>query len=121
MMDRIELMGMEFSGCHGCLDFEKAEPQRFLVDAKLYLPLQAAGSSDNLQDTVNYAAVYGTVQSIVEGPSVNLIERLAEMIARRLLQDFPLQAVRVAVHKPQAPIAGVFRDVSVHIKRSRPE
>ena len=121
MMDRIELMGMEFSGCHGCLDFEKAEPQRFLVDAKLYFPLQAAGDSDDLQDTVNYAAVYRTVQSIVEGPSVNLIERLAEMIARRLLQDFPLQAVRVAVHKPQAPIAGVFRDVSVHIKRSRPE
>ncbi len=118
-MDRIELMGMEFFGYHGCLDVERSLGQKFIVDAKLYFSLDRAGKSDALEDTVNYAAVFATIRSIVEGEPVKLIECLAERIAAELLAVYPLDAVGIAVHKPAAPIAGRFADVNVQIRRSR--
>lgn len=118
-MDRIELNGMEFVGYHGCLPEERRAGQTFLVDLKLYLDLQQAGQCDDLARTVDYAAVFQTVEKIVTGEPVSLIECLAERIAAQLLADYPLETVRVTVHKPAAPIPGTFRDVSVHIKRSR--
>ena len=118
-MDRIELTGMEFTGYHGCFDFEKKHGQSFIVDARLYFPLQEAGISDDLHDTIDYAAVFESVRAIVEGKPVNLLEKLAEDVAACLLKEYPLQAVRIAVHKPGAPLPGRFQDVCVHIKRSR--
>ena len=118
-MDRIELMGMEFFGRHGCLPEEREKGQTFFVDVKLYLDLSAAGKDDALDKTVNYAEVFQTVQRIVEGEPVRLSECLAERIADRLLADYAIEMVRVGVHKPSAPIPGKFQDVSVQIKRSR--
>ena len=67
---------------------------------------------------MNYAAVFQTVQAIVEGPAVQLIEHLAEGIAAAVLQGYTavVRAV-ITVHKPSAPIPGKFGDVSVCIDR----
>ena len=49
-----------------------------------------------------------------------LIEAIAEEIADDLLRDFDvLCLVRVTVHKPAAPIDGIFSDVGVSILRRR--
>ena len=76
-MDRIFLRGMRFMACHGALPHEQEIPQPFEVDVELGLDLRAAGESDDLNDTVNYAKVYHTVSSIVKGASKELIESLA--------------------------------------------
>lgn len=119
-MDRIELAQMEFYGYHGALPEERRLGQRFIIDVKLYLDLSLSGSSDDLKDTINYAAVYETVRAIVEGEPLRLIEAVAEKIAAALLADYPVNAVRVAVHKPDAPVPGKFGDICVQIKRTRP-
>ena len=60
------------------------------------------------------------MRTIVEGEAKNLIEALAEEIAAQLLKKYvALARVEIAVHKPQAPIAGAFRDVCVRIERGR--
>ena len=119
-MDRIFLRGMRFMACHGVLRHEREIPQPFEVDVELGLSLRAAGESDNLDDTVNYAKVYHTVSSIMDGAPKQLIEALAEEIADDLLRDFDsLRWVRVTVHKPAAPIDGMFSDVGVTILRCR--
>lgn len=119
-MDRIFLRGMRFMACHGVLSHEQEVPQPFEVDVELGLSLRAAGESDDLHDTVNYAKVYRTVSSIMNGASKRLIESLAEEIAEDLLRDFDvLRWVRVTVHKPTAPIDGIFSDVGVTILRRR--
>ena len=106
--------------CHGVLPHEQEIPQPFEVDVELGLDLRAAGESDDLSDTVNYAKVYGTVSSIMDGASKQLIESLAEEIADDLLRDFDaLRWVRVTVHKTAAPIDGIFSDVGVTILRRR--
>lgn len=117
-MDYIELTGMVFYGYHGCLDFEKTDGQKFIVDARLYLDLAPAGKSDDLSLTVNYASVYEDIKAIVTGEPLNLIEAVAERIAADILKKYPLEKITVILHKPQAPIDGEFSDVSLSITRT---
>ena len=119
-MDRIFLRGMRFMACHGVLPHEREVPQPFEVDVELGLDLRSAGESDDLDDTVNYAKVYDVVSTVLTVTRKYLIEALAEEIADDLLRDFDsLRWVRVTVHKPTAPIDGIFSDVGVTILRRR--
>ncbi len=111
---------MEFYAYHGALPEETVIGQRFVVDVTLCLSLRRAGETDNLEETINYASVYDVVKDVIQGEPVKLIETLAERIATVLLRDFGLLTrVDVTVVKPNAPIAGVFSDVSVTVERER--
>ena len=55
MGDRILLNGMTFYGYHGVRPEEKELGQRFVVDVEMELDLRAAGTSDDLTDTVDYS------------------------------------------------------------------
>jgi dihydroneopterin aldolase/2-amino-4-hydroxy-6-hydroxymethyldihydropteridine diphosphokinase len=59
------------------------------------------------------------VAAIVAGDPVDLLETLADRIASAVLRDDRVLAVTVTVHKPQAPIAIAFDDVSVTLIRKR--
>lgn len=119
-MDRIKLEGLEFYGYHGCLPSEREQGQHFYIDISMYLDLAAAGRTDDLKATVNYAEVYLLIKDIVQGEPVNLIEALGERIAGAVLEKYAtISRVRVTVHKPEAPIPGLFTDASVSIVRSR--
>lgn len=119
-MDRIFLRGMRFMACHGVLPHEREVPQPFEVDVEMGLDLRAAGEADDLRQTVNYAEVYDVVSTVLTVTAKKLIEALAEEIAEDLLRDFDaLRWVRVTVHKPAAPIDGIFSDVGVTILRRR--
>ena len=79
-----------------------------------------AGLQDDLDEAVNYAAVYAAIQEEVTVPRHQLIEVLTDRIARRVLRDQPrLTHVTVRVHKPFAPLPGVFRDVYAELTLRR--
>ena len=117
--DRIRLEGMVFYGFHGVDPAEKALGQRFTVDVELERDLRKPGRTDDLHDTVNYAHVYRVARQVLEGPSKNLIEALAEEIARRVADSCPgVDAIRVRVRKPEVPIKGsVLAAAAVEIER----
>ena len=119
--DAIHLRGLVFYAYHGVRPEEKAIGQRFILDVDLFGDLRKAGESDRLEDTADYGAVYRVIEACVCGESYQLLERLAEEIAGRILREFPCDEVRVEVHKPQAPVPGVFQDVSVEIWRGKGE
>lgn len=120
MSDKIFLDQMSFYGYHGALPEERQLGQRFLVDLTLETGLYAAGSTDDLSRTINYADVFNQVQAIVEGDPCQLIETLAERIAAAVLHTFPLaEACRVKVIKPDPPIRGHYASVAVAIERRR--
>ncbi|MBT1163284.1 2-amino-4-hydroxy-6-hydroxymethyldihydropteridine diphosphokinase [Bifidobacterium felsineum] len=118
-MDIIRLTGVSANGTHGVLDFEHQRAQPFIVDATLYLDLFAAGRSDALGDTVDYGRVAKDIVAVIEGEHVDLIEKLAQRIAERILAIKPIAKVDVTVHKPHAPITVPFTDVAVSITRVR--
>lgn len=116
--DKIILQGMVFYGYHGVNPEERELGQRFVVDLDLSKDLSAAGLSDDLAMTVNYASVFKVTREVVEGDGCNLIETVAERVASTLLARFPLEAVRVRVRKPWAPVKGSVLDwVAVEIYR----
>jgi dihydroneopterin aldolase len=115
--DRITLRGMRFLGRHGVELEERLEPQPFEVDVILRGAISRAAASDDLADTVDYSAVFTTVQGIVEEQSFRLIEALAGTIADTLLTDPAIQDVEVRVRKPKAPLPGAFDSVEVRLRR----
>jgi dihydroneopterin aldolase/2-amino-4-hydroxy-6-hydroxymethyldihydropteridine diphosphokinase len=117
MSDRIVLTGVSATGYHGVLDFEKRDGQSFVVDVTLELDLGPAGRSDDLARTVSYADVADDVVRRVTGPSFDLIERLAQVIAEDALRRDLVDAVEVTVHKPDAPVGQPFSDVCVTVRR----
>ena len=88
-MDTITLTGVHANGTHGVLTFEHERPQTFVVDVTLHLDLAAAGQSDDLNDTIDYGRVAKDITAVIEGPHVDLIERLAQRIADEILADAP--------------------------------
>jgi 7,8-dihydroneopterin aldolase/epimerase/oxygenase len=107
--DALVLRGLRFFGRHGVLAAERALGQRFVVDMRVGACLRAAGASDDLADTINYAALRETAREVVEdGPPRQLIEKVAADIAERVLSEHPAAAdVRVVISKPHVAVPDV--------------
>jgi dihydroneopterin aldolase len=120
MGDRIRIEGIEFHGFHGVPAAEREIGHRYRVDVELELELQPAGRADDVTLTVDYAAAARAVIEVGTGPSVQLVEALAERLAARLLADYPLiAAVELWVAKLQPPVAVNFAASVIHIRRGR--
>jgi dihydroneopterin aldolase / 2-amino-4-hydroxy-6-hydroxymethyldihydropteridine diphosphokinase len=117
MADRIVLQGVSARGHHGVLDHEKRDGQTFVVDVIMTCDLERAGRTDDLAATVNYAEVAADVVARITGPSFDLIERLAEVIADDVLRHDLVELAEVVVHKPEAPVGQPFTDVQVRLER----
>jgi dihydroneopterin aldolase len=117
--DQITVRGMRFLGRHGVSLTERMEPQPFEVDLVMELDLSRPAASDELADSVDYAAAYEIVRSIVEERSFRLIEALAGAIAEAILETFPVDDVEVAVRKPKAPLPGAIETVEAKLRRQR--
>ena len=111
--DRIIMEGMQFYGFHGVNAEEKSLGQPYVVDLAVEMDLSVPGGSDHLEDTVSYTHLYRSVQNVLEGESKNLLEAAAEAVARRILEEFPVNAVQVRVKKPRPPIKGSFVENAV--------
>ena len=97
---------MIFHSFHGCLPEERERGNIFRVDLTLTLDVDRAAASDNLEDTVNYGAVYKVVKREMSVPS-NLIENVAVRIARSVKDGFPqVGSVQVCLSKRNPPVAG---------------
>lgn len=115
--DRVTLTGVGGVGYHGVLESEKQTGQPFFVDITMFTDFAQATATDNVTYTVDYAEVAETIRAIITGESLDLIETLAERLAAAILDQFPLLAVELTVHKPKAPIEVTFADVSATIFR----
>jgi dihydroneopterin aldolase len=104
-------------GTHGVLPEEQSRAQPFEVDVDIEADLAAAGASDNLGDTIDYAAVADDVARIVGSEHHALLERLAERIATAALGHPGASGVTVTVTKLRPPVPLDLDGVSVTIHR----
>ncbi|MEA1987213.1 MAG: dihydroneopterin aldolase [Candidatus Marinimicrobia bacterium] len=114
-MEIIKLKNMKFYGFHGVEKEEKKLGGRFEVDITLECNLQKAIETDNLEDTINYEAVYNEVKKIITATKHHyLLESLAGKICKRIKTDFELvKKVTTTIRKPNVPIQGVLDTVEV--------
>ena len=119
MADSIAITGIEVFAFHGVLASEREIGQRFLIDVELSMDLAPAGASDSLAETVDYGVLAQRIHDVVAAERWDLIERVATRVAETVLEDTRVGAVAATVHKPAAPIAVGFSDVSVTVRRGR--
>jgi FolB domain-containing protein len=129
--DRIEIRGLELLLFCGVLDEEQARRQPFRLDLDLYLDVAAAGTSDDLIDTVDYGAVIDTVSRTMTGERFQLLERAASRVAELVLgggaeaessetgDGVSVQAVTVRMHKLRPPVPSHIDSTGVRIHRRR--
>ncbi|SDR47744.1 dihydroneopterin aldolase [Paraburkholderia fungorum] len=92
-------------------------PQPVRLNLAIGVPSIRACTTDQIADTINYAAVREAVLALFATHRVQLLEALAETVARLLIDDFGAHWVRVSLAKPAK-----FDDVDavgVQIERRR--
>lgn len=117
-MDKINIRNLEVFSNHGVFEEENVLGQKFVVSATLYTTTRKAGEEDNLQDTIHYAQVCHAIKDFMQENTFQLIETVAEQLAKYLLIEFEnLNAITLEIKKPWAPIALPLEYVSVEITR----
>lgn len=117
--DRLLLEDVRFYGHHGVSKAEQTVGVWFSVDAELAVDLAPAAVSDDLAAAVDYGEVARRIVEIGTEGRVNLIERLAGLIAQALLREFPTHEVRVRVRKLTPPLRGLVGTPAVELVRKR--
>lgn len=84
----VRLEKLRFRARHGVLPQERLVGGDFVVTLRIGYPWQAAIDTDDVADTLDYAAVYRLVRCEMAVPS-QLLEHVAGRIAKSLLHDFP--------------------------------
>ena len=114
-MDNIIIKDLLVRGLIGVSDSERAQPQDIVINIILFTDISKAGTTDNIEDCVNYRTVSKQVISLVESSSRHTVEALANDIAILCLKENNAQGVRVRVEKPGA--VRFSRSVGVEIER----
>jgi dihydroneopterin aldolase len=108
----VELHGLEVFGYHGVNEHEQEHGQPFLYD--LALEVGDAGTSDRIEDAVDYREVAAAVVELSSARRFDLLEALASAVADTLLERFPQVAeVNVRVRKTQLRLPVEWSAVTV--------
>jgi len=117
-MDEIRIDNLEVYAYHGVFPVENEKGQPFFVNMVLYTDTRAAGLQDDLNLSTHYGEVCHFVTKWMQEHTYQLIETVAENVAREVLLQFPLvRELDVEIRKPEAPIGLPFESVSVKIHR----
>lgn len=116
-MDRITLKGVRAYGRHGSEPEERERRQPFDVDVTVEIDLRAAGSTDDLTQTMDYSGLQARLVRVVATTSYALIERLATDLLDVVFDDPRVSRAEVTVSKP-AILDGATP--SVTLARSNP-
>ncbi|TXT20355.1 MAG: dihydroneopterin aldolase [Gallionellaceae bacterium] len=114
-MDIIFLRELKVETFIGVYEWEKRVPQTLQLDLEIALPHSRACETDDIQDALDYADIVRDIRNALTSRHFNLLEALAEAIARMLVNDLRLPWVKVSVAKLNA-IRG-SRMVGVSIER----
>ena len=117
--DLVEIRGLKLRGHHGVTEEERAAEQPFLINLAARLDARAAAKLDDIASTLDYEEAVQIVAKIVTGESYQLLETLADRIARAILVNPRVLDVWVRVAKTHAPLSEEVEEVAVEVSRSR--
>ncbi|HLX12742.1 MAG TPA: dihydroneopterin aldolase [Bacteroidota bacterium] len=118
--DVIRIKNALFYAYHGVAQDEQNLGGKFEVDADMRCDLSKAKSSDSLQQTVDYEAVFAVIRDAITSKKYFLLEALSNSIASALLAKFLLiTEVTIRIRKPHPPVKGVVDYVEVEVTKQR--
>ncbi len=116
-MDKIFLRELKVPAVIGIWEWERRIEQTVSLDLEIAADVRAAAADDSIEAAVNYKDIAKRVIAFTSESRFQLVETLAEAVARIIVTEYGVEWVRIAVAKPGA-IEG-SREVGVMIERSR--
>lgn len=116
-MDKIFLKELKVQTVIGIWEWERRITQLVSLDLEMATDVKRAAATDRVDDALNYKDVAKRVIDLVAGSRFELLESLAEAVARLIVTEFGVPWVKVSAAKPGA-IEG-SREVGVVIERGR--
>ncbi|GGM20348.1 dihydroneopterin aldolase [Pseudomonas asuensis] len=114
-MDKIFIEGLEVDTVIGVYDWEREIRQCLRLDVTMAWDIRPSADNDELDKTLNYAAVAERITTFAHQSSFQLVETFAERLASLLMREFQLPGLRLKITKPGAvPTAA---GVGVEIER----
>jgi FolB domain-containing protein len=117
MTDRLVIERLEFEGFVGIEERERSAPQPMAIDLELFFDFSRASSTDDLKDTVDYAAVAETIVATAKAEQFVLIETLGQRLSETILAEYPVSEVSLWVRKLRPPIHHTVGSVGARIAR----
>jgi 7,8-dihydroneopterin aldolase/epimerase/oxygenase len=114
-MITVEVRDLRVFGRHGVHDEERERGQDFVFDVEL--EVGERGTSDRLEDAVDYVEVTRVVQEVSDAKQYALLEALASAIADELERRFAPERLQVRVRKPEVRPAGLDATVAATVTR----
>ena len=116
-MDKIILTDLRIDAVIGIWDWEKRNSQTISINLEMQTDTKKASQSDSIEDALDYKAVSKRVKQFIQESQFNLIETLAENVAKIILEEFDIQWLKLSVSKPFA-IKG-SKNIGVCIERTK--
>lgn len=115
-MGKIRINNLVVYTHNGVFPEERRLGQRLEVDLELTYPIEQRVHTDDLAETVSYAAVYQTATDYLRGHQFKLIESVANGLLKQVLADYPtLTGVTIRIRKYGVPIDGAFDNVEIEV------
>ena len=114
-MIAVEVRDLRVFGRHGVHEEERERGQHFVFDVEL--EVGERGTSDRLEDAVDYVEVARAVQEVSDARQYALLEALASAVADELERRFAPERLRVRVGKPEVRPAGLEGTVAATVTR----
>lgn len=116
-MDHIFIRDLRIEARVGFHKRERHAPQTLRLDLEIGIANDAVFASDRVADCIDYDTMVTRIRALLGEGHFNLVETIADRIARLLLDEFGAASARVSVAK-----LGVMKDaglVGVTVERRR--
>jgi dihydroneopterin aldolase len=116
-MDKLIITDLQFHAHCGITSAEQEAGQRLSLDLELYIDLKKSSTADALLALPDYGHVANVVVEVGRKERFNLLESLADHIARILIKQFPVDEVVLRVKKLHPPVEAIQGYFGVEIRR----
>ena len=115
IMSKITIENMEFYAYHGHFEEEQKIGTWFSLDLTMEVDTSKAELTDELEDTVDYSAVYQVVKEQMMIPS-KLLEHVGRRILNAVKDRFPdVTDAQLKIRKMNPPLGGKMDSVSLEL------
>jgi dihydroneopterin aldolase len=98
----VYVKGLRAQAVIGVYEWERNIRQPLVLDLEIGSDTARAAASDDIADALDYADISQQVIALIEASEYQLIESLAEAVARLIIQDFGARWLRLRLSKPGA-------------------
>ena len=116
-MDIVFIKDLDVETVIGIYDWERKIRQTVRLNLEMSSDIRKGAATDRIEDALNYKAVAKRLIAFVEASRFQLVETLAERCAEIVLEEFPVDWLRLELDKPGA-VRG-SKSVGIRIERGR--